>query len=536
MSKFKDYESTPDISNNNTKATGKYDPAFVTPARLYENFVGIFFDDRSIERGKIISKKIFDNSNNLLTEELFSYNDDVNRFNKYSVSIHGTGLLLQANKVYFYNDYLSQKVTKTYVNTSSLSTTENDVYNSVTNNLISKTLLNSTGETLETKYFYPTDSQMASEPNINIFANKNITGIPLKTQEFRGSEKMSEQKTQYGYDTSTSNLLARKYIYANKGVNGVALADKKITFDKYDDTGNVLQYTPEGGIPVSIIWGYNKMQPIAKIENMLYSSIPATTITNLQTLSNADNDNCLSSDCGEQQLREALKTFRNSLSVTAFLTTYTYNPLIGITSVTDAKGIATYYEYDTANRLKFVKDKDLNVLQKYCYNYKGQQVDCSNNTSTSIILYKSIARSGPFTRNNCGAGVPGSTVTYSQAAGAVTSVISQADADDNGFTKFNTDGLAYANTTGVCILPVVYTYDYTFSAASNSMTIRVYCSVANHPDATFNFIINYESKANKPLVLRKSIVLAAGQVSGFETFTLSATEGSESVDLSGPVQ
>ena len=536
LRKFKDYESTPDISNNNTKDTGKYDPSFVTPARLYENFVGIFFDDRSIERGKLISKKIFDNSNNLLSEELFSYNEDVNRFNNYSVSIHGTGLLLQANKVYFYNDYLSQKVTKTYVNSSSLSTTENSTYNSLTNNLISKTFFNSTGEKLETKYFYSADSQMSAEPNINIFATKNIIGIPLKIQGFKGIEKISEQKTQYGYDSSTSSLLARKYIYANKGVNNVALADLKITFDKYDEKGNVLQYTPEGGIPVSIIWGYNKTQPIAKIENMLYSSIPATTITNLQTLSNADNDNCLSSDCGEQQLREALKIFRNSLSVTAFLTTYTYNPLIGITSITDAKGIAAYYEYDASNRLKFVKDKDLNVLQKYCYNYKGQQVDCSDNTSTSIILYKSIARSGPFTRINCGPGVPGSTVTYNQAAGAVTSVISQADADAKGLTKFNTDGLAYANTAGVCILPIVYTYDYTFSAASNSMTIRMYCSVANHPDATFNFIINYESKVNKPLILRKSFVLAAGQVSGSQTFTLSAAEGSESVDLNGPVQ
>ena len=316
--------------------------------------------------------------------------------------------------------------------------------------LSSETTTTSTGEEIETKYFYPQDPEMATEPLRNELIAKNMIGVVLDTQTLRAGTKLSEQKTIYDQSSATSNLLLPRSIGVNKGVNAIDLSlDNKITYDQYDEKGNILQYTLESGIPVSIIWGYNKMQPIAKIENLAYNLIPSGTIANLQTLSNADNDNCMSGSCTEQLLRNGLNAFRNSLP-NAFISTYTYNPLVGVTSVTDPKGISSYYEYNTYGRLKFVKDKDLNVLQKYCYNYKGQQVDCSDNDSTSVILYKSSARSGSFTKNNCSSGGVGATVVYSQAEGASTSTISQADADSKGLTKFNTDGQANANANGIC--------------------------------------------------------------------------------------
>lgn len=52
------------------------------------------------------------------------------------------------------------------------------------------------------------------------------------------------------------------------------------------------------------------------------------------------------------------------------MVTYTYSPLVGITSSTDQNGITTYYEYDSLNRLKSIKDNRRNVIQNYNYNYK----------------------------------------------------------------------------------------------------------------------------------------------------------------------
>ncbi|MGE8339998.1 MAG: DUF5977 domain-containing protein, partial [Flavobacterium sp.] len=303
----------------------------------------------------------------------------------------------------------------------------------------------SKGETLETKYYYAQDPEMLGQPFVNDLKIANMILPPLNTKSFIEGYKASEQLIVYDKSIATNNLLLPKSVYANKGLAPIELnLDRKLTYDLYDDKGNVLQYTVEGGMPVCIIWGYNKTLPIAKIENASYDQI-ASFVTSLQNLSDADNDNCLSNSCKEQILRESLNAMRISLSQ-FMITTYTYNPLQGVTSITDPKGMSMYYEYDSSNRLKFIKNKDLNVLEKYCYNYKGQVIDCGDNSSGSVIIYKSAALSGPFTKNNCATGGVGSSVTFSQSEGAATSEISQADADSKGLAKFNIDGQNYADT------------------------------------------------------------------------------------------
>lgn len=55
----------------------------------------------------------------------------------------------------------------------------------------------------------------------------------------------------------------------------------------------------------------------------------------------------------------------------AQMTTYTYDRINGITSATDPKNATTYYEYDNAGRLKWIKDNLNNVVRTYDYHYKG---------------------------------------------------------------------------------------------------------------------------------------------------------------------
>lgn len=231
-----------------------------------------------------------------------------------------------------------------------------------------KTVSNSKGETLISKMYYPGD--LSSEPFMSNLIAQNRKATPVKLETYKNAtalgDKLSEQKTVYANDATTSNLVLPKSIYEAKFPNSlpsilnVGQLERKVTSDLYNTNGILLQFTPENGQPVSMIWGYNKTQPIAKIENATYAEITGQ-VANLQTLSNTGT---------EANLILALTNLRTSLP-NAMITTYTYRPLIGVSTTTDPKGNVTYYNYDGLGRLQNVKDAKGNILSENQYHYKN---------------------------------------------------------------------------------------------------------------------------------------------------------------------
>lgn len=458
-------------------------PIGITGWRIGEQSVYMPFSSLEGERGKEISTLDY-NSNDVVVKKVkYIFRNDSSRFldylkqkivsNGYNSDTSGDALMFSvAIKNFYYVYYPISKEVTNYdlAGLNPITTIENFSYNS--NNQVSEVaLINSKAERLSTKYFYPQD--FINEPFMQQLVDANRIVLPISTNKYIFSNMLFKDKTTYAKDATTSNLLLPKSTYAAKFPNSitpittpnVGALEKKVTYDKYDDKGNILQYTPVNGTPVSIIWGYNRTQPIAKIENAAYATIPAATIINLQSLSDADNDNCTTTTCKEQLLRNGLKALRSSLSTNTLVTTYTHNPLVGVTSITDLKGLTTYYEYDSFNRLKFIKDQDQNILQRNCYNYKGQVIDCSQ---IGLIAFSSVTKSGSYT-SSCAAGSIGSLVTYTVAAGAYISTISQADADAKAQTDVTTNGQNYANVNGICtpIIPTV-PKGLTFSSAASS--------------------------------------------------------------------
>lgn len=64
---------------------------------------------------------------------------------------------------------------------------------------------------------------------------------------------------------------------------------------------------------------------------------------------------------------------------TAQMTTFAYEPLVGMTAQCDANDRITYYTYDASGRLTLVKDDNGNILKKICYNFQGQPDACGEN-------------------------------------------------------------------------------------------------------------------------------------------------------------
>lgn len=128
----------------------------------------------------------------------------------------------------------------------------------------------------------------------------------------------------------------------------------------------------------------------------------------------------------------------------SLMTTYTYNPLMGVTTQTDANNRITYYTYDNLARLTLIKDKDFNIIKQYCYNFYNQPVNCSN------IYFRNSSISQSFTKNDCGEGYTGSAVVYNVPANTFGSNKSQTEADSLAQKSVLFYGQAYANANGTC--------------------------------------------------------------------------------------
>jgi len=57
----------------------------------------------------------------------------------------------------------------------------------------------------------------------------------------------------------------------------------------------------------------------------------------------------------------------------AQMTSYTYDPVLGMTSECDPRNEISYYEYDKLGRLLLVRDKDKNIMKTYDYQYQELQ-------------------------------------------------------------------------------------------------------------------------------------------------------------------
>lgn len=184
----------------------------------------------------------------------------------------------------------------------------------------------------------------------NIYQLNRANPIPLANFKFSNS--------QMGYLPSYSQIgnYSKDNNYELKG-----------TFTFYDKKFNPAEFKLEKGMTTSYLWGYSHQYPIAEIKNADYSAV----ISALGGQNNVD-----SWGRRENPILNEIANFLSPLRVSPLLkgshiTTYTYKPLVGMTSMTDPKGMTTTYEYDDFGRLKWVKDQNGNILRENTYHYKN---------------------------------------------------------------------------------------------------------------------------------------------------------------------
>jgi len=205
----------------------------------------------------------------------------------------------------------------------------------------------SKGDVLKKEFLYV---DQVNDGTAGTLKSNNILSVPLETKFYKNDVLMSIRKTHY------SGTLPSK-IQTEKIVSGTSTNLKdRVIFEQFVD-GNLVQVKQASGPTTAYIWGYDKRYVIAKIENTTYSAIEALSVfgsgfTISEGLSTAQET--------------ALRGMTNVL-----VSTFTYDPVVGVTSIKDPRGNIINYEYDSFGRLELVKDHNGKILGINEYNYKN---------------------------------------------------------------------------------------------------------------------------------------------------------------------
>lgn len=223
----------------------------------------------------------------------------------------------------------------------------------------------SDGKWKEERTLYSTDYTDALSRKM---VAENYIGIPMERLSLVGGQVVAGHKVSYK-DTLGMYLPAVEYILDAKSPlaeNSYSSSYKaQIYYDMYNSHGKLLQKN-ENGTTVVYLWSYKGEYPVAEIRNATYTAVASQlSAKGIAVATLCEKQEPTSSDIN------ALKALRTALPQ-AMVTVYTYKPLVGISSMTDARGVTTYYEYDAAARLKecyYKEGTTKRVLQFNEYHY-----------------------------------------------------------------------------------------------------------------------------------------------------------------------
>lgn len=242
-----------------------------------------------------------------------------------------------------------------------MTNTTNYYYDDTTLFLPTRTVTaDSRGRTLTTYAYRPPDkaainalTPLSANASVGIdsLMAKNILTPVIQLAQYVNSNLT--QLSLSNYQVWNSHLIAPATI--QKLVSGGPL-ETRLQFNQYDGSGNPLEMQKANDVSEVYLWGYHGQYPVAKIQGTTYA-VASTYIT----------QNVLDNPPDDATLRAQLNNLRNIPG--ALVTTFTYQPLVGMTSMTDPQGKTTFYEYDAFSRLKDIKDLGGNVIKTFDYHY-----------------------------------------------------------------------------------------------------------------------------------------------------------------------
>lgn len=180
--------------------------------------------------------------------------------------------------------------------------------------------------------------------------------LEVTTRKQRGADTSFVEGMHYGFGSFP--IFHSTYYYPNLVRHYTTLQNyRDVNLVTYDSLGHLAEEYKTGDPHTVWLWGYNYTRPVAKIVGSTYST--AMSFINNLTLQFPSSDN---------DIRTQVNAVRTGLTgAKALVTTYTYSTVFGMTSMVDAAGTITYYDYDSHGRLQDVRDANNNIVKRYSY-------------------------------------------------------------------------------------------------------------------------------------------------------------------------
>ena len=341
-----------------------------------ESYIPGFPTTGSLRNGQLLSKILYDDDGGKVEETNYIYTVDrqetVKGFKAYIPLIFSTFSTSEFDYIYarFYDTVserwnLTREITTTYdpnnygsnYGTPSVQFYKDYKYLS-SNDLPSMVSYGNSDKSIrQIQYKYSTDyaDQMSQK-----MKNRNLVNKPLETIYMCDGSVTKAEKTSY---IDTLGLILPKIVYALKASSPLSLSmyssfyRKKYSIDLYNKHGKIVQMSEKDNIPVTYLWGYKSVYPIAEIRNATYNEV-AMHLRNMDSFENSLSPIMTSIE----NLRSLLKK--------SLITTYTYKVPWGIQKIVSPTGMNTTYNYDLFGRLQTILDHNGKVVKRLKYNYK----------------------------------------------------------------------------------------------------------------------------------------------------------------------
>ena len=326
---------------------------------------------------------------------------------------------------------------------------------------------NSKQEKVFTSIKYVADYSIACSPQTGSMAYKisamkaaNMMGIPVEKLQYKENASGGNRRYVSGSFTEFTLGLPEKIYFlqsqpmptsvtsSEASCNATQLIDANYRLTAtmtYDANMNLKEESKTNDVPVTYFWGYSGLYPVAKVLGKDYNQALTSGITQ-SVLDNPSDDNTM---------RTELNKLRSLSS--SFVSSYTYNPMVGTTSETDARGRTKTFEYDILNRLVNIKDEG-EIVKSFKYNYG---LGAAPTVSAQSLFYNASTQA-TYTKMGCPIGTFGDEIVYVVPYGKHASSLNQTDANNKAAADKQANGQAYANAVGLCRWWNAYTGDYYF--------------------------------------------------------------------------